>query len=55
MLKAQFQLFQVQSFVCVLAVVLSIGADRAGQSRVYFWLQLRSVSLLGKKPIYSLK
>ncbi|EJG1717154.1 hypothetical protein XM71_c11815 [Vibrio parahaemolyticus] len=49
MLKAQFQLFQVQSFVCVLAVVLSIGADRAGQSRVYFWLQLRSVSLLGTK------
>ncbi|CAH1544984.1 hypothetical protein THOG05_560012 [Vibrio rotiferianus] len=25
------------------------GADRAGQSRVYFWLQIRSVSLLGTK------
>ncbi|CAI2295741.1 hypothetical protein IFVP408_C1140001 [Vibrio parahaemolyticus] len=25
------------------------GADRAGQSRVCFWLQIRSVSLLGTK------
>ncbi len=49
MLKTQFQLFQVQSFVTVLAVVLSIGADRAGQSRVCFWLRLRSVRLLGTK------
>ncbi|WP_229620815.1 hypothetical protein, partial [Vibrio parahaemolyticus] len=39
----------VQSFVTVLAVVLFFGADRAGQSRVCFRLQLRSVSLLGIK------
>ncbi|MBM5001002.1 hypothetical protein HYO15_22360 [Vibrio parahaemolyticus] len=49
MVKTQFQLFQVQSFVTVLAVVLFFGADRAGQSRVCFWWQLRSMSLLGTK------
>ncbi|EKO3865913.1 hypothetical protein JFR02_005103 [Vibrio harveyi] len=49
MVKTQFQLFKVQSFASVQAVVLFFGADRAGQSRVCFWLQLRSVSLLGTK------
>ncbi len=55
MVKTQFQLFQVQSFVIVLAVVLFFGADIAGQSRVCFWLQLRSLNLLVQKQIYSLK
>ncbi len=55
MVKTQFQLFQVQSLVTVLSVVLFFGADRAGQSRVCFWWQLRSVSLLVQKLIYSLK
>ncbi len=55
MVKTQFQLFQVQSFASFLAVVLFFGADRAGQSRVCFWLQLRSVSLLAQKLIYLLK
>ena len=49
MLKTQFQLFQVQSVVSVLEVVLFFGADIAGQSRVCFWLQLRSLSLLFAK------
>ncbi|EGQ9167655.1 hypothetical protein F9R50_24380 [Vibrio parahaemolyticus] len=43
------------SFAIVLAVVLFFGADRAGESKICFWLQLRSVSLLVQKPIYSLK
>ncbi len=55
MVKAQFQLFKVQSFASVLAIVLFFGADRAGQSRICFWLQLCSVSLLVQKLIYSLK
>ncbi len=55
MVKTYFQLFQVQNFVTVLAVVLFFGADRTGQSRVCFWLQLRSVSLLVQKPVDSLK
>ncbi|MCC4226552.1 hypothetical protein LL295_24140, partial [Vibrio campbellii] len=37
------------------AVVSFFGGDRAGQSKICFWLQLRSVSLLVQKPIYSLK
>ncbi len=49
MFITQVQLFQVQSFVTVLAVVLFFGADRAGQSRACFRLQLRSASLLGTK------
>ncbi|ARR06067.1 hypothetical protein Vc3S01_1305 [Vibrio campbellii] len=55
MVKTQFQLFKVQRFASALAVVLFFGADIAGQSRVCFWLQLRSVSLSVQKPIYSLK
>ncbi|WP_229622333.1 hypothetical protein, partial [Vibrio parahaemolyticus] len=35
------------------AVVSFFGGDRAGQSKICFWLQLRSVSLLVQKPIYS--
>ncbi len=35
-------------------VVLFFGAERVGQSRIYFWLQLCSVSLLVQKQIYSL-
>ncbi len=53
MLKTQFQLFQVQSVVTVLAAVLFFGADKAGQSGVCFWLQLRSVSLLGTKSRFT--
>ncbi|AWG83518.1 hypothetical protein Vp2S01_1178 [Vibrio parahaemolyticus] len=37
------------SFAIVLAVVLFFGADRSGASKICFWLQLRSVSLLGTK------
>ncbi len=43
------------SFAIVLAVVLFFGADRAGASKICFWLQLRSVRLLVQKLIYSLK
>ncbi|GAJ78883.1 hypothetical protein JCM18905_4889 [Vibrio sp. JCM 18905] len=55
MVKTQFQLFKVQSFASVLAVVLFFGGDIAGQSRICFWLQLCSVSLVVQKLIYSLK
>ncbi len=55
MVKTHFLLFKVQSFASALAVVLFFAADRAGQSRICFWLQLCSVSLLVQKPIDSLK
>ncbi len=42
-------------FCSVQAVVLFFGADRAGQSRICFWLQLCSVNLVVQKLIYSLK
>ncbi len=54
MVNSQFQLFEVQIFTSVLAVVLFFGAERTGQSRVCFQLQLRSVSLLVQKQVYSL-
>ncbi|HFD4040209.1 TPA: hypothetical protein ACF3XZ_004745, partial [Vibrio parahaemolyticus] len=46
LVQTHFQLFQIQSFVTVLAVVLFFGGDRAGQSKICFWLQICSVSLL---------
>ncbi len=55
MVKTHFLQFKVQSFTSALAVVLFFAADRAGQSRICFWLQLCSVSLLVQKPIDSLK